>query len=149
MATQFPNISKWTMNPTIDNELSNTLWTNPTITDAQKTNILKFRIGQYMGNARKQLFFGRERFSSITYSICNSEDADTWLHVLQKCNHHHIHAIRVKRHNKTVWILRKPIMSSKKSWCYTLMNAGTFNDNPQERTIHPWLLACTCKQQRY
>ena len=28
------------------------------------------------------------------------------------------------------------------------MNAGTFNDNPQENTVSPWLLPCTCVQQR-
>ena len=102
-----------------------------------------------MGNARKQqFFFGRERFPSITCSICNSEDADTWLHVLLKCNHRHIHAIRVKRHNKVVWGLRKLILSSQKSRCYTLMNAWTFNNNPQENIVPPWLLACSCGQQR-
>lgn len=44
--------------------------------------------------------------------------------------------------------LRKLIKSSQKSKGYTLMNAGTFNDNPQEITVSPWLLACTCEQQR-
>ena len=28
------------------------------------------------------------------------------------------------------------------------MNAGTFNDNPQESTVPPWLIPCTCGQQR-
>ncbi len=59
-------------NPDIDNDLSNNFWTNPAITDSQKTAILKFRTGQYMGNARKQLLFGIERFPSITCPICNS-----------------------------------------------------------------------------
>ena len=86
----------------------------------QTTPIFQWcRTGQYMGNARKQLFFGRERFPSITCSICTSADANTWLHVLLKCNHHHIHAIRVKRHNKVVWELRTLIyrknLSSQKS----------------------------------
>ena len=90
------------MNLDIDNEISNNFWSNPTITDSQKTTLLKFRTGQYMGNARKQLFFGIERFPSITCPICNSPEADTWLHVLLKCNQHHIHALRTKRHNKAV-----------------------------------------------
>ena len=64
MAQKFPNIAKWAMNPDIDNELSNNFWSNPIITDPQKTAILKFRTGQYMGNARKQLFFGIQRFPS-------------------------------------------------------------------------------------
>ena len=58
MAEKFPNISKWTMNPDIDNDISNNFWSNPVITDAHKTSLPKFRTGQYMGNARKQLFFG-------------------------------------------------------------------------------------------
>jgi len=148
LAEQFPNISKWTTNPDIDNDISNNFWSNPVITDSQKTSLLKFRTGQYMGNARKQLFFGIERFPSITCPICNSTDADTWLHVLLKCNHHHIHALRTKRHNKAVWELRKLILSTKQSRCYTLMNAGTFNNNPQENTVPEWLLPCTCRQQR-
>jgi hypothetical protein len=85
MAEQFPNISKWTMNPDINNDISNKFWSTPTITDSQKTSILKFRTGQYMGNARKQLFFGIERFPTITCPICNSLEADTWLHLLLKC----------------------------------------------------------------
>ena len=28
------------------------------------------------------------------------------------------------------------------------MNVGTFNNNPQENTVPPWLLTCTCGQQR-
>ena len=148
LTIQFPNISKWTINPNINNDLSNAFWANPIYTYAQKKNILKFRTCQHMGNARKQLFFGREKFPSITCPICNSTDADTWLHVLLKCNHHHIHTIRVKRHYKAVWELRRLILLSQKARYYILMNAGTFNNNPQENTVPPWLLACTCEQQK-
>jgi hypothetical protein len=28
------------------------------------------------------------------------------------------------------------------------MNAGTFNNNPQENTVPAWLLPCTCRQHR-
>ena len=101
-----------------------------------------------MGNARKQLLFGREAFPSITCSICDSIDPDTWLHVLLKCRQHHIHALRTKRHNKVVWALRKLLVSSKQSRCYILMNAGIFNNNPQDNTVPPWLLNCTCRNQR-
>jgi hypothetical protein len=130
MALRFPNINKWTSNPDIDNELSNEFWNNPIITDAQKTTILKFRTEQYMGNARKQLFFGINRFPSIACPICNSQETDTWLHVLLKCNQQHIHALRVKRHNKAVWELRKLILSTHRSRHYVLMNACTCNNNP-------------------
>ena len=101
-----------------------------------------------MGNAKKQTLFGREAFPSITCPICNSPNPDTWLHVLLKCKQHHIHALRTKRHNKVVWELRKLIVASKKSRCYILMNAHTFNNNPRENIVPPWLLPCMCGQQR-
>ena len=148
MAQQFPNISKWTMNPKIDNDISNNFWSNLAITDSQKTSLPKFRIKQYMGNAKKQLFIGIKSFPSITYPICNSFDGDTWLHVLLKCNHHHIHALRTKRHNKAVWELRKLILSTQKSRCYTLNECGDIYRNPQDNTTPTWILLCTCRQQR-
>ena len=101
-----------------------------------------------MGNARKQLFFGRETYPSITCSICNSLKPDTWLRVLLNCRQSHIHALQIKRHNKTVLVLKKLIVSSKHSRCYILMNAGTFNDNPPENTVPPWLLPYICGLQK-
>ena len=44
--------------------------------------------------------------------------------------------------------LSKLLISSEKSRCYTLMNVGTFNDNPQENTVPNWLLPRTCGTQR-
>ena len=64
------------------------------------------------------------------------------------CRQNHIHALRIKRHNKAVWALRKLIVSSKHSRCYILMNAGIFNDNPPENIVLPWLLLHTCSLQR-
>ena len=101
-----------------------------------------------MGNARKQLFFGIERFPSKTCPICNSLDPDTWLHVLLKCTNHHIHALQIKRHNKAVWALCELILSNHKTHNYILMNAGTFNNNPPENTIPHWLLPCICSRPR-
>ena len=142
IATEFLNIDKWIANyDDIDNKLSNEYWTNKYITDSQKTCLLKLRHGQYMGNARKQLFFGRETYPSITCSICNSLEPDTWLHVLLNCRQSHIHALRTKRHNKAICALRKLIISSKHSRCYILMNAGLFNDNPPENTVPLWIHA--------
>ena len=123
IARDFPNIDKWIANEDIDSELSNEYWTNKHITDSQKTCLLKLRHGQYMGNARKKLFFGRETYPSITCSICNSLELDTWLHVLLNHRQSHVHALRTKRHNKAVWALRKLIVSSKHSRCYIRMNA--------------------------
>ena len=148
ISDNFPNIEKWTGNNNIDNKLSTNFWKNPIISDSQITCLIKFRTGQYMGNARKQLFFGIDRFPSITCPICASTDPDTWLHVLLKCQNHHIHSLIVKRHNKAVWEIRKLITSYNKSRCFILMNAGTFNNNPQENTVPPWLLPCTCETRR-
>ena len=101
-----------------------------------------------MGNVRKWPFFGREAILPITCPICNSPDPDTWLHVLLKCKQHHIHALQTKRHNKAIWELRKLLVASRKSRCYVLMNASTFNSNPLENTVPPWLIPCTCGLQR-
>ena len=101
-----------------------------------------------MGNARKQLFYGKETYPSITCSICNSLEPDMWLYVLLNYRQSHIYALRTKRHNKAIWTLRKLIVSSKHSRCYILMNAGTFNDNPQENAVPQCLLLCTYGLQK-
>jgi hypothetical protein len=58
------------------------------------------------------------------------------------------YVINVNRHNKAVWEIRKLLISSEKSRCFILMNAGTFNNTPQENTVPNWLLPCTCSTQR-
>jgi hypothetical protein len=47
LAKTFDNINKWVNNPHTDKKISNNFWTNPTITDTQITQLLKFRYGQY------------------------------------------------------------------------------------------------------
>ena len=94
MATQTPNTCKWTENIDIDKQLSNEFWDNPSITDKQKSCLIKFCTGTYMGNARKQMFFGHQRYPSITCPICNSNEPDTWLHVLLSCKQQHIYSLR-------------------------------------------------------
>ena len=79
-----------------------------------------------MGQARKQTFFGRQRFPTITCPICNSYEHDTWLHALLTCRQQHIHSLHVKSHNKAVWEIMKLLISSENSRCYTLMNASSF-----------------------
>ena len=115
MAIQTPNICKWTSNEDIDKELSNEFWNNPTITNKQKSCLIKFHTGTYMGQAIKQAFFGRQIFPTITCPICNSYEPDTWLHVLLTCRQQHIHSLHVKRHNKAVWEIKKLLLSSEKS----------------------------------
>ena len=148
IANQTHQLHKCLENKDIDKTLSNNFWKNPSITDKQKTCLIKFRTRQYMGHAWKQLFFGREVYPSKTCPICNSLDANTWLHVLLICKQQHIHALIIKRHNKAVWEVHKLIMSNKISRHYTLMNAGTYNERPQVNTVPTWLLPCTCGTQR-
>ena len=100
-----------------------------------------------MRHARKQLFFSREAYPSNTWPICNSPNANTWLHVLLKCKQHN-HVLITTRHNKAVWEIRKLIISNKTSRYYTLMNTSTYNGLPQENTIPTWLLPCTCRALR-
>ena len=45
MASQTHQLHKWIANKDIDKALSNDFWNNPTITDKQKTCLVKFRTG--------------------------------------------------------------------------------------------------------
>ena len=55
---KFPYMNKWTKDPNIDDELSNPFWNKPQITKAQIIKqLLKFRMGQYMDNVYKNLFW--------------------------------------------------------------------------------------------
>ena len=147
LAQNFPNINKWTSDVNIDNITSNTFWTNPHILEKQIKQLLKFRTNQYMGNARKHLFWPL-RYPTITCPLCNTNSVDTWPHVLLSCPHPHLHALRIKRHNRAVWELCKLLMSSPLSRCKILMNAGYFNSNSLENTIPNWLLPCSCSTTR-
>ena len=49
-------LDKWVNNDQDDSKNSKDLWENTLITDSQITQLLKFRYGQYMGNARKHIF---------------------------------------------------------------------------------------------
>jgi hypothetical protein len=57
LTRNFPNIHKWTSDTNIDNISSNTFWTNPQISETQIKQLIKFCTNQYMGNARKHLFW--------------------------------------------------------------------------------------------
>jgi hypothetical protein len=100
-----------------------------------------------MGNPWKHLFWP-SRYPTITCTLCSTNAVDTWPHDLLTCPQPHLHALRIKRHNKAVWEICKLIVSSPLSRCMILMNAGYFNDNPPENTIAPWLLPCSCSTQR-
>ena len=147
IVTQIHQLHKWLDNKDIDKAPSNDFWNRQVITDKQKTCSIKFRTRQYMGHARKQLFFGRDAYPSNTCPIRNSSEADTWLYILLKCKQQHIHALITKRHNKAMWEIHKLLISNKISRHYILMNAGTYNELPQENIVPTWLLSCTCGTQ--
>jgi hypothetical protein len=135
LANSFPNISKWTHNSNIDNPTSTDFWIYSKVTNSQITCLLKFCYNQYMGNARKQLFFGPILYLSITCSVCNSLEIDTWPHVLLSCTNPYIHAFRIKCHNKLVSEIRKLLVSSSYSCSYILMNAGIHDTKPPDNTV--------------
>jgi hypothetical protein len=147
LAQNFPNIHKWTSDTNIDNISSNLFWTNLQISETQIKQLLKFRTNQYMGNARKYLLWFI-RYSTINCSLCNTNAVDTWLHVLLACPQPHLYALRIKRHNKAVWEIRKLLISSPLSRCMMLMNAGYYNKNPPDNIVPSWLLPYTCLTQR-
>jgi hypothetical protein len=72
---------------------------------------------------------------------------DTWLHILLCCTKPHIHKLHINRHNKVVQEIRKFLISNTKSRCYTLMNVGKTDGQPQENTVPHWLLPCNCNNQ--
>ena len=144
---KFPYISKWTNDPNIDNELFNTFWTNPQIIKAQIKQLLKFRIGQYMGNTRKNLFWPT-RYPNPNCEICNSNENDLWLHILLKCSNSIIHCLIVQKHNKVVWTIQKLLLSNPITKCHTIMNVRKFVNVPPKNTISSWLLLCSCDSQR-
>jgi hypothetical protein len=146
LAKTLDNINKWINNPLIDNKISNNFWTNPTITDAQITQLLKFRYGQYMGNARKHLFWS-ELYPNINCSLCRMIQPDTWLHILLCCTEPHIHKLRINRHNKAVHEIRKMLISNTTSHCFILVNAGKTDGQAHENTVPNWLLPCSCNNQ--
>jgi hypothetical protein len=148
IAQNFPNIFKWNNDPNIDLDTSIKFWTHPSITDPQHTCILKFRYNQYMGNARKQLFFGPTLFPQITCFLCNSTEPDTWKHILLSCTQQNLHALHIKRHNKAVFKFRKLLLSCQNTQCYLLMNAGIYNNSLPDNTVPPWLLPCICNTPR-
>ena len=109
--------------------------------------LIKFHTNQYMENARKHLFWPL-RYPNTTCSLCTTNCVDTWPHVLLSCPRPHLHALRIKHHNKAVWELRKLLISSPLSQCMTIMNAGYFNSEPPENTILAWLLPYTYSTPR-
>jgi hypothetical protein len=145
LANSFPNIRKWILDKNIDKTTSTDFWIHPEVTDSQITYLCKFQYNQYMSNACKQLFFGPILYPSIMCSICNSSEIDTWPHVLLNCKNLHIHALRIKRHNKTLSKIRKLLVSSTHSCSYILMNARIYDANPPDDTVPPWLLPCVCQ----
>jgi hypothetical protein len=122
LARNFHNIHKWTNDTNIDNMSFNEFLTNPQISENQIKQLIKFCTNQYMGNDRKHLFWPL-RYPTITCSLCNTNEVDTWPHVLLSCPQPHLHALQIKCHKKAVWEIRKLLISSSLFRCLILMNA--------------------------
>ena len=54
---KIPYVDNWLSNTQINQKLSNHLWKNNNVTNAQITHTLKFRYVQYMGNHMKNIFW--------------------------------------------------------------------------------------------
>ena len=100
-----------------------------------------------MDNTLKNLFLV-DRYSNPNYSICNSNEKDTWLYVLLKCTNPIIHGLIVQRHNKAVWKIRKLLLFNPTTCCYTIMNARKFLKAPRENSVPQWLLQCSYNTPR-
>ena len=123
------SINKWINDNNLDNKLSNTLWTYPTIIDAQITQLLKFHYSQYMGNAQKHIFKS-EQYPYVNFSLYRLIEPNTWRHILLCCVKPHIHKLCINRHNKAIQHIRKFLISNTKSKYFTLMNVYKFNGKP-------------------
>jgi hypothetical protein len=66
----------------------------------------------------------------------------------QPCPQPHLHALRIKHHNKTVWEIHKLLLSSPLSCCLILMNAGSFNNKLPDSTVPSWFLPYICLTPR-
>ena len=100
-----------------------------------------------MDNAHKYLFWPL-KYPNITCSLCNTNEVDTWPHVLLSCPQRNLHALRIKCHNKAIWEICKLLLSSPLSRCLILMNANSFNKKPPDSTIPSRLLPCVCLTPR-
>jgi hypothetical protein len=88
-------------NDEIDLEECNEFWKNRQTSDSQISQVLKFKTGQYMGNAHKYTFYPT-LFPNINYKLCHTQSIDTWLHLLLACPDPNIHKFQIKRHNNAV-----------------------------------------------
>jgi hypothetical protein len=102
MAIQTPNNCKWIGNTNIDKELSNEFWNNPTITDKQKSCLIKFRTGTYMGQAIKSLVDKDSPPSPLLYVIHTNpiHDYMCYSHVGNNIYTHYTSKDTTKQHGK-------------------------------------------------
>ena len=100
-----------------------------------------------MDNAQKH-FFWPNQYPNPNCTLYNTNTCNTWPHVLLSCFQLYIHALKIQRHNKAVWEIRKLLLSSKNFRCYIFMNISTFNNAPLKIIVPPWLLPCTCQIPR-
>lgn len=82
-------LKKWISNDQINHQLSNLLWKAQQTTDAQTTQIFKFKFSQYMRNHTNILFWSQSSLtgSNPNCTLTQSINKDTWPHLLSLCNH--------------------------------------------------------------
>lgn len=81
-AKHFHYANKWISNDQINHKSFNSFWKAQQTTNAQITQILKFKSTHYMGDHMKNLFWPR-KFLNPKCTLCHSIDKDTWPYLLQ------------------------------------------------------------------
>lgn len=107
----------------------------------------KIRFAQYMGNHRKNLFWPFQ-YQNPNCTLCQSNDRDTWPHLLRTCKNPYLKGLRITRHNKAIHLITQTLQANKNTKFFTMINTGNLNNQLPDHTISEWLIAYTCSQTK-
>lgn len=124
---------QWSNTP----KLSNSYWKTQQTTNTQTTQIIKLRSAHYMGNYRKILFCP-QKFPNPKYTLRQSNDQDTWPHLLSLCNLKFLKGLRITRHNAATQQITILLKCNTQTRHYTLTNVGNNEECPHDNTIPLW-----------
>ena len=100
-----------------------------------------------MGNHRKNIFWPLQ-YQNPNCTLCQSNDRDTWPHLLSTCEYPYLKGLRITSHNKVVYLIIQTLQANKNTRFLILINAGNLNNQPPDHTVLEWLLACRCSQRK-
>lgn len=96
-----------------------------------------------MGNHQKKHILASHLPKPKLHTMLKSNNW-TWPHLLYACPTPHIKKVRISRDNKVVHQISHRFTLNKYTRCYTLVNLGNQDSQPQDNIILEWLLQCTC-----